>query len=79
MDHRRSTMTAAIGRVGLLQLLNHFAHFADRQEVVSFDGGFTGHVRQRVFFPCLAMAGVSIAPAPSGPPAVRAASEHSSA
>lgn len=51
-----ATMTTAIRRVRLGQLLNHLAHLADRQEVVGLDGGFTGHVSQGVFLPRVGMA-----------------------
>ena len=57
MDHRRATMATAIRRVRTLQLFNHFTHLADRQEVISLDCGFTGHVRQRMLLPCLAVTG----------------------
>ncbi len=58
MDHRRATMTTAVGRVRTFQLFNHLAHLADRQEVISFDRGFTGHIRQGMFLPRFSVTGI---------------------
>src|SRR6266851_1512198 len=56
MNHRWATMTAAKGGIGLLQLFNHFAHFAHRQEVIGLNSGFASDVRQGMLFPGLTMA-----------------------
>src|SRR5436309_5130841 len=59
MNHCWATMTAAKRGIGLLQLFNHFAHFAHCQEVVGLNSCFAGHVRQGMLFPGLTMACLS--------------------
>ncbi len=46
-----TTVAAAIGRSGLAELSEHFAHLADSQKIIGLDSGFTGHIGQRMLLP----------------------------